>query len=291
VFFAGLFVAANIADPDFLGSRWNAGANLNGRFFAANDEITRDGEVVPEETVEQRAGSFNLFAGRPLGDFFSLELTYRARYESYERADDTADDFTLPVNTMTHGFEASLDYNRAGYRVSLAGEVDRRSKWEFWGLPDNTDYDDEQREYQRWKLSVAKTWWLPKFHKIGLVLEHLDSANTDRFSGYDFGLFGDTTVAGYPIGLVRAEQATGAHLTGGINIFELIRFTVSADAMWATNEATGLDNELLAGVGVGGTLTLPWQLVMNFDVGYALTGPGEGGVALRVFLLKLFPKS
>ncbi|MGD8440798.1 MAG: hypothetical protein PVG53_09695 [Holophagae bacterium] len=289
VFFAGLFVAANLADPDFLGSRWNAGANLNGRFFKANDELYRDGEVVPEETVRQRAGTFNLFAGRPLGKFMSLELTYRARYEDYHRADDTADDFTLPTNTLTHGFEASLDYNRSGFRVAVAGEVDRRSSWEPWGLPGNAEYDPDQRDYQRWQLTVAKTWWLPKFHKIGLVLEHLDSVDTDRFSGYDFGLFGDSTVAGYPIGLVRAERASGGHLTGGINVFELIRVTVSADAMWATNRTTGLDNELLAGIGVGGTVTLPWQLIMNFDVGYALAGPGQGDVAVRVFLLKLFP--
>ena len=289
VFFAGLFLAANLADPDFLGSRWNAGANLNGRFFKANDELYREGEVVPEETVRQRAGTFNLFTGRPLGKFMSLELTYRARYEDYHRADDTADDFTLPTNTLTHGFEASIDYNRAGYRVAVAGEVDRRSKWELWGLPGNPEYDPDQRDYQRWQFTVAKTWWLPKFHKIGLVLEHLDSADTDRFSGYDFGLFGDSTVAGYPIGLVRAERASGAHLTGGINVFELIRVTVSADAMWATNRATGLDNELLAGIGVGGTVTLPWQLIMNFDVGYAVAGPGEGDIAVRVFLLKLFP--
>ncbi len=288
VFFAGLFVSANIADPDFLGTRWNAGANFSGRFFKANDELYRDGEVVPEETLEQRAGNFNLFAGRPLGEFLALDLAYRARYENYGRADDTADDFVLPTNTLTHGFEAGLDYNRSGYRVAVAAEVDRRSEWESWGLPGNVEYDPDQRDYQRWRFTLAKTWWLPKFRKIGLVLEHLDSADTDRFSGYDFGLFGDSTVAGYPIGLVRAERASGAHLTGGINILELIRVSVGVDAMWATSERTGLDSELLAGVGVGGTLTLPWQLVMNFDVGYALSGPGEGGVALRVFLLKLF---
>ena len=54
---------------------------------------------------------------------------------------------------------------------------------------------------------------------------------------------------------------------------------------------TGLDNELLAGIGVEGTMTLPWQLIMNFEVGYAVAGPGKGGIALRVFFLKLFPGS
>ena len=118
---------------------------------------------------------------------------------------------------------------------------------------------------------------------------YLDSADTDRFSGYDFGLFGDPSVAGYPSGLVRAEKAVGGHLSGGVNYLDLIRVTAKADALWATNRATGLDQELLAGIGVGGTVTLPWQLIMNFDLGYALTGPGKGDIAVRVFFLKLFP--
>jgi len=192
---------------------------------------------------------------------------------------------------LTTAFEASVDYNRSGYRVSLAGDLNSRLNWEYWGLPGNTDYSPDQKDYQRWQLTVAKTWWLPKFRKIGVVLEHLDSADTDRFSGYDFGLFGDSTVAGYQSGLVRAEKANGIHLTAGVNYLDLVRVTLQADAVWATNRAAGLDNELLGGVGIGGTVTLPWQLIMNFDAGYALVGPGRGNIALRVFFLKLFPGS
>ena len=61
--------------------------------------------------------------------------------------------------------------------------------------------------------------------------------------------------------------------------------------MWASNTMTGLDNELLAGIGLEGTMTLPWQLIMNFEAGYAIAGPGKGNIALRVFFLKLFPGS
>jgi hypothetical protein len=291
LFFAGAFLTANIADPDFLGSRWNTGLNLNGVFINRRDELYRDGEVVPEENVRSRTGEFNLFAGRPFAKFFSLEMKYKGRYTSYGEDDETADDFVLPQSTLVHTALASIDYNRRGYRVAVAGSVNRRSSWEFWGLPGNTEYSDDQRQFERWQINFAKTWWLKRFHKIVLTVEHLDSSNTDRFSGYDFGLFGDVTVAGYPSGLVRAERASGAHLRGGLNVMELIRMSVGVDAIWASNEATGLDNELLAGIGVGGTLTLPWQLIMDFDLGYAFAGPGEGGFAMRVFFLKLFPKS
>jgi hypothetical protein len=290
-FFAGAFLSANIADPDFLGSRWNAGANLNGLFFKGRDELYRDGSVVPEEDVKRRTGNLGFSLGRPLGKFFSLEMDYRARYTAYYRADETAEDFVLPQDTVTHVVKASFDYNRAGYRVTVAGDANHRADWQFWGLPGNDEYDPDQQDYYRWQLNLAKTWWFDRFHKIGLVLEYLDSKDTDRFSGYDFGLFGDSTVGGYPSGLVRAEQVKGAHLNGGINVFEIIRVTAGLDAVWANNRATGLDNELLAGLSAGGTVTLPWQLIMNFDVGYALAGPGKGGFAARVFFLKLFPGS
>jgi len=289
VFFAGAFLSANIADPDFLGSRWNAGANFNGVIFKGKDELYRDGAVVPEEEIKQRSGTFNLFVGRPLAKFVSLELKYRANYQQFFRSDNTAEDFVLPQDTLTNVFNAKFDYNRAGYRLTVAGSYHNRANWEFWGLPGNTEYSPDQKDYQRWKVNLAKSWWLKDFRKIGLVLSYLDSADTDRFSGYDFGLFGDPSVAGYPSGLVRAEKAVGGHLSGGVNYLDLIRVTAKADALWATNRATGLDQELLAGIGVGGTVTLPWQLIMNFELGYALTGPGKGDIAVRVFFLKLFP--
>ena len=289
VFFAGAFLSANIADPDFFGSRWNAGANFNGVFFKGKDELYRDGAVVPDEEIKQRSGTFNLFVGRPLAKFVSLELKYRANYQQFFRSDNTAEDFVLPQDTLTNVVAAKFDYNRSGYRVTVAGSYHNRMNWEFWGLPGNTEYSPDQKDYERWKVNFAKSWWLKDFRKIGLVLEYLDSADTDRFSGYDFGLFGDPSVAGYPSGLVRAEKAVGGHLSGGINYLDLIRVTAKADALWATNRATGLDQELLAGIGIGGTVTLPWQLIMNFDLGYALTGPGKGDFAVRVFFLKLFP--
>ncbi len=291
VFFAGAFLSANIADPDFLGSRWNAGANFNGVFFKGKDELYRDGAVVPDEEIKQRSGRFNLFVGRPLAKFVSLELKYRADYHQFFKSDNTAEDFVLPQDTLTNVFRAKVDYNRSGYRLTLAGSYHNRANWEFWGLPDNTEYSPDQKDYQRWKVNLAKSWWLKDFRKIGLVLEYLDSAGTDRFSGYDFGLFGDPSVAGYPSGLVRAEKAYGGHLSGGVNYLDLIRVTAKVDALWATNLETGLDQELLAGIGVGGTVTLPWQLIMNFDLGYALTGPGKGDFAVRVSFLKLFPGS
>jgi hypothetical protein len=291
VFFAGAFLAAGIADPQLFGSRWNGGVNVNGLFFKARDELFREGVVVPEEDVKRRTASADVFVGRPLARFLNFELTYGLRTEDFSRADDTAEDFIIPRDTLTSTFRGVVQYNRAGYRLRISGGINHRSDWEFWGLPGNDEYQPDQKDYSRWQARFGKTWWLPKFRRVRVFFEHLDGSNLDRFSGYDFGMFGDASVSGYQSGLVRAEKANGAHLQGGINYFEKIRFDLKADAVWASNAMTGLDNELLAGIGLEGTMTLPWQLIMNFEAGYAIAGPGKGNIALRVFFLKLFPGS
>jgi len=291
VFFAGAFLAAGIADPQLFGSRWNGGVNVNGLFFKARDELFREGVVVPEEDVKRRTASADVFVGRPMARFLNFELTYGLHTEDFSRADDTAEDFIIPQDTLTSTFRSVVQYNRGGYRLRLSGGINHRSDWEFWGLPGNDEYHPDQKDYSRWQARLGKTWWLPKFRRVRVFFEHLDGSNLDRFSGYDFGMFGDASVSGYQSGLVRAEKANGAHLLGGINYFEKIRFDLKADAVWASNTMTGLDNELLAGVGLEGTMTLPWQLIMNFEAGYAIAGPGKGNIALRVFFLKLFPGS
>ena len=67
----------------------------------------------------------------------------------------------------------------------------------------------------------------------------------------------------------------------------VLRLNLVSDAAWATDEASGLRNELLAGVGIAGTVIGPWKTVINLDIGKAVDGPDDG---FSVFLavLKLF---
>lgn len=290
-FFAGPLLTVNYAEPRFFGSRWDAGLNVFGLLIPTGDEIYRDGREVAEEEIERLGGSISAFLGRPLGNFTKLDFTYRLRFDRFSEADDTAPEFILPENTLTHTFQTELQYKRAGYQLELQGSFSSRSDWEFFGLPGNTEFSPDHKEYLRWQVSFAKTWYFSKFRNFGVLLEHLDGSDLDRFSRYDFGIFGDSSVAGYQSGLVRADVADAIHLETGVNAGKLFRFEIEADAAWATNEETGLEDELLAGIGLEGTLTLPGNLLTNFEIGYALDGPGEGDVAARIVFLKLFPES
>ncbi len=285
--FAGVLINGNWADPSLFGSRWDVGARVFGFFLGSKEELYRDGRLVPEETVKSRRARLDFYLGRPIGSFIKTDLTYGLEWDDYRRADDTAPEFVLPENGLTNSVKLELSYSRSGYRVGLEGSYHDRDHWSSWGLPGNTEYDPSQKDYQRWSVVAGKTWWPGRFIKLGVELEHLDGGDLDRFSKYDFSTFGNGRVAGYPGGLVTASEADGIHVVGGLNVAEALRVEGSLDMVWATDEATGLDREPLAGLGLGGTVMGPWTTIVNFEIGVPLVGPASAPTVFVTFL-KLF---
>ena len=188
---------------------------------------------------------------------------------------------------MTHSLGLDLIYSRAGYRLSAGVATFERSDWGPWGLPGSDDYDSAQKDYLQWRIGFSKSWWVSDYTKLGLRLEHLDGEDLDRFSKFGFDAFGDSSVAGYQRGLVTAEEVNAIHLSYGFNLAELLRLEVRGDAAWASDEATGLDNELLAGMSLNGTVIGPWQTLVNFNIGVPIEGPAED-FTVRLVFLKLF---
>lgn len=285
--FAGVLLNGNWAEPSLFGSRWDAGARVFGFFLAGDDELYRDGELSPEETVSSREARLDLYLGRPIGSFLKFDLSYGLQWGDYARADDTAEEFVMPETTWTSSFAVDLSYSRWGYRLGLEASANDRRSWGFWGFPGNDEFSPDQKDFTRWSAVAGKTWWPGRFGKVGIELEHLDGDDLDRFSKYDFSTFGRGRVAGYQGGLVTASTADGVHAVGGLNIAEALRVEGRVDVVWATDEATGLDSELLAGVGVNGTVIGPWQTVVNFDVGVPVAGPADSFTVFVTFL-KLF---
>ena len=287
VFFAGALANVAVTNPKFLGSKFDVGFDAFAFAIAGTNQIFRDGRQADEEDVKRLNPNIDLKVGRPFGNFFKLDFQYQLGYANFSRADETADDFVLPSDHLHQTFSLTGRYNRKGYRLRVGGSHTLRDEWEPWGLPGSDDFDPVDKEYTQWRFGLGKTWHLPKFLKFGAEIEYVDGSHLDRFSKYEFGFFSDIRVHGYQSDKVRAEEAWGAHLTYGFDVGELFRLDLVGDAAWATDEASGLDQEFLAGVGLVGTLVGPWQTVLNVDLGTAVAGPDDG-FSFFLAVLKLF---
>jgi hypothetical protein len=292
LFFAGPLLIGSLADPDLFGSRFDVGVDVFALAIPGTDSVFRDGSEVPEEDVETNRPNVDLSIGRPFGSFFKLDLNYSIGYSSFSRADDTAEEFVVPEDHLSHSLGMVARYNRGGWRLRAGATEHLRSDWEPWGLAVdgvvvNPDFAPDKDRYTLWEAGVAKIWHLPRFQKVGVELEYLGGENLDRFSKYEFGYFSDVRVHGYRSDRVRAEEAWATHLSYGFDIGSVFRVDAVGDVALATDELAGLEEELLAGAGIVGTFVGPWRTIVNLDVGVPVAGPDSGFSAFIAFL-KLF---
>ena len=286
-FFAGALLTANVAEPRLFGSRFDLGAQAFALAVPFADILFRDDREVHEEEIKSRAATFSLKLGRPLGSFVKLNLEGGLLFNKYSRSDTTASDFVLPSDNVLGSLSLGAHYARSGYQASAEGSYNRRSKWDFWGRPGNSDFDPDAKDFLRWEAKASKNWYLPLFQKVGAEIDYASGSDLDRFSKYQFGFFGGTRVHGYQSDRVRAAEAFSGHLSYGFEINEALRLEAVVDGALATDKDTGLDREKLGGVGLAGSFVGPWKTLINLDVGVPIVGPDDGFVAYLVFL-KLF---
>jgi len=284
---ASPLISGSIAQPSLFGSRWTAGASLIGLMVMGDETQYRDGEEVKAETVKHGTAGLGLFVGRTLGNFAEIKLTYALAYDRFASAKDTADSFVVPQSTPTHTAGVEFAVRRWGWSFVAEGEASRRDQWSFWGMPGNPEYDPAQKEYARYRASIGKTFWLRESSKLSFQIDYLGGSDLDRFSKYGFGPLADSRVNGYQSGLITATTAGGVHVNYAFTAKDIIQLHLNGDAVWVTDKASGLDNRLLSGVGVGGLLMGPWETIVNFDVGVPVAGPANGITALILVLRKI----
>ncbi len=287
LFFAGALNTVSYADPRVGNTRFDLGGDLFALAVPFTDTPYRDGVERKDEEVKARTSNISLKMGHPLGNFVKLGAEYQLTWLKYGTTGKTAAGFAAPSDHFRNTFSLNGRFVRDGYSLGLTGAYNRRSKWEPWGFADNQEYSPNQKDYLTWQGSLAKSWSLPKFQKAGAEILYAGGKDLDRFSKYQFGFFGGTRVQGYQSNRVRAEKLWATHLSYGVAIGKVVRIDAVGDVAWATDRLAGLDNEMLAGVGLQGTFMGPWQTVVNLDVGTPVAGP-DHGFGLYLAFLKLF---
>ncbi|HYI08442.1 MAG TPA: hypothetical protein VEK57_05190 [Thermoanaerobaculia bacterium] len=286
VFFAGLVLAANATHPNVANTRTNIGVDFFGIAIPTENAMYRDGEEVPAEAVKNRPAGLFFRAGHPFAQFGKIDLSLGVSHQTYSRGDDTADDFIIPTSTFTFTPGIEVRYARRGYSFSASYDYNRRSTWEPWG--DLAEYNPEQQSYTRFGASLGKSFYLPKFQRIGLDLNYVDGQRLDRFSKYELGFFGANRVHGVTSGSVHAERMIIGHLSYGFVFSQQFRLEAFYDHALVDDETSGYRRAPFQGIGIGGQTVGPWATLVRLDVGKMIGRNAQEGFVANVVFLKLF---
>jgi hypothetical protein len=286
VFFAGVILAANATHPNVRNTRTNVGIDVFGIAVPTENVLYRNGEEQTDETVRSRPFGVFVRAGHPFLQFGKIDVSFGVSHQEYRRADDTAENFEVPTSTFIFTPGIELRYARRGWSLSGSYDYNKRTTWEAWGDP--AEYDANQQTFTRFGASLGKSFYLPKFQRIGLDLNYLDGQRLDRFSKYELGFFGSQRVHGVQSGSVRAERMIIGHLSYGFVFSEQFRLEAFYDHAVIDDATAGFKAEPFQGLGISGQTVGPWGTLLRLDIGKTIGRNAQDGFVANVVFLKLF---
>ena len=286
VFFAGVVVVANATNPNVKNTRTNIGVDFFGIAIPTTSTVYRNGIEQKNEAVRSLGTSLTLRAGHPFLQFGKADISLGLSHVFYRRDTDTGATFTIPTSTFVLSPSVDMQYSRWGWVASGFYEYNQRTQWKPWGLL--SEYNDNQKSFSDFGATLGKSFYLPKFQRIGVELNYLDGTHLDRFSKYELGFFGTQRVHGIRSGSVRAEKMTLGHLTYGFVFSDQFRIEAYYDHALITDRTAGYSNEPFQGVGIGGQTIGPWGTLVRLDIGKTIGRNMQSGFVANVVLLKLF---
>ena len=286
VFFAGVILAANATQPNLANTRTNVGADFFGIAIPTENSMYRNRVEQRREVVKQLPTNLTLRMGHPVFNFGKVDLSFGVSHTTYQRSEDTASDFEVPADTFELGPSLEAQYSRWGYTLSGFYDYRKRTSWRPWG--NLAEYNPDQKTYTTFGGSFGKSFYLPKFQRIGIDVNYLDGERLDRFSKYELGFFGAQRIHGVQSGSVRAERAIISHLSYGFVFSDQFRMEAFYDQGWLTDKLAGYSYEPFQGVGIAGQTVGPYGTLLRLDIGKSIGRNAQDGFVANVVFLKLF---
>jgi hypothetical protein len=269
LFAAGAFNSLSVSKADLF-------PKMDGRFDAVLFPIAFDNKffVAGVEDEGQRIKVLREITSVGLGwrvtEFSKVSVGLDAVLYRFSRSSKTAPGFILPENHGDLALTASYDYTRRGWGAIASYEAHRRTAWEPWGPVVASPEVSRYKSYELWDTTLSKTFYLPKFQKIGLAFSWLDGRDLDRFSRYEFTYLGRKSLAGFTGSGVRFDRGATVRMLYEFNLANVVRFGVSLDHARVNPIRTLPGWQDHTGLDVTGSVAGPWKTLWSLDVGYAL---------------------
>jgi hypothetical protein len=285
--FGGVLALGNVQRPKLLGTPLDASVDFFAIAVPGSDKLYADSGERELERILTWPMSTGVNVGYQFTSFQKLAMQYQFKFDAYVRDRTTAEDFTLPKSTTTHGIGLTYEYRRRGYSIATNGTWYGRARWAPWGPAGAERMTD--RTYEKYSLNVSKDWFFGLFQKVHVNGAYFGGRGLDRFSQYQFGLFDDTRIHGVPASGVRMSELGMARGSYTFNIFEQYRFDVFLE------QAFGQDKERLTGwepiTGIGTALNVkgPWNTILRVDAGKSFLPSryrANGSTVVQILMLK-----
>jgi len=286
VFFAGVVVSANATHPNVANTRTNLGADFFAIAVPTTNSMYRVGLEQTGEAVKALPTWLALRGGHPFATFGKIDFQLGLGHIAYKRADETDPAFVVPSSTFLISPTVTAHYSRWGYSTSAWYDYTRRTTWKPWGLP--SEFDPNQKTFATFGASLGKSFYLPKFQRLGIEVDYLDGTRLDRFSKYELGFFGTQRIHGVRSGTVHAEQAILGHLSYGFVFSNQFRMEAFYDHGLIDDSVAGYRREPFQGIGIGGQTVGPYGTLLRLDIGKTIGRNAQDGFVANVVFLKLF---
>src|SRR5205823_9413277 len=286
VFFAGVILAASATHPNVANTRTNVGVDLFGIAVPFTNSMYRDGQEQKREAVKTVPLRLSLRGGHPFAQFGKIDVSLGLEHLTYQRAEDTAPGFIVPADTFLFNPGIEAQYARWGYTLTASYDYTRRSTWKPWG--DLTEYDPAQKSFTQYTASFGKSFYLPRFQRLGFDVNYLGGQRLDRFSKYELGFFGAQRIHGIRSGSVRAERAILTHLSYGFVFSDQFRLEAFYDHGLIDDATAGYRREPFQGLGIAGQTVGPYGTLLRLDIGKTIGRNAQPGFVADVVFLKLF---
>jgi hypothetical protein len=286
VFFAGVVLVANATNPNVANTHTNIGADFFGIAIPTTQSLYRKGHEELGEEVKALPTRFSIRAGHPFLQFGKIDVSLGIEHVFYQRSDNTAPSFAVPSDTFVITPRIEGQYARWGTTITAFYDYNTRTNWKPWG--NLAEFDPKQKTFADFGGSLAKSFYLPKFQRIGAEIDYMDGTRLDRFSQYGFGFFGAQRIHGIKSGSLLADRAILAHLSYGFVFSQQFRLEAFYDHGLIDNKLAGYHHEPFQGLGIAGQTLGPYGTLLRVDIGKTIGRNAQQGFVADVVFLKLF---
>jgi hypothetical protein len=248
---------------------------------------------VREQDLERLEETVRTYFRRPLGTYATFSVHPSLSYLVISEGDDTPDDYLLPPATWVPGLGFRTDFQRKGYRFALWGDVEHRTDWGPYGLPDNDlARNDIRATPVRYGLLFDKNYYNRRLDRFSIGASVSGGENLDRFSAFQVRSYQGENIRGFTSGGIRYTEGGTLDLTYAFRVGRNLRFEVLlGGGVFRNPEDYGEDWQYAYGsafavsfAGPRGTL---FRVRTNYGLDSSLPIDGSSG-SIRLSVYKTF---